>query len=192
MSLRPLASLVVKMLGLYAVVNALPTISGVVAPFVISRLAPTPIVGLSPLSTSLVAALGGALQMLFGIGLWAFSDGIAHSAVPRDGDLPVRLHEGLQKIGFSVVGVYLLGDAITDFARFATNRYWLNQNGMGMNGFVDTYVNLHVGPGDILAIVIQGAIGAYLLMGAPGVLGSAAVLRNVGRDKEYRNEAPEV
>ncbi|RYX83785.1 hypothetical protein EON83_13505 [bacterium] len=189
MSLRPLASLIVKMLGLYAVINALPTISGVVAPLIVAQGTPAPF-NAAPLS--MAAALGGALQMLFGIGLWAFSDGIAHSAVPAEGELPVRRNEGLMEIGFSVVGVYLLANCATNFVRYATNRYLLNQNGFGADRYLDTYISSHAGLGDALSIGVQGVLGLILVLCARGLVRGMATLRNVGRDEEFRNEASEV
>jgi hypothetical protein len=179
MSLRPLASLAVKMLGLYAVVNALPTLSHIIAPFTYRGIS-------SPAHIAVLAASGGVLQMLVGIGLWFFSDGIAHSAVPQDGDTTVRRDEGLTAIGFSVVGIYLLSDAVVKFAHYTVTRYEINafSSTSGAGTSPDMYTNLHVGTGDLIVLLIQAALGLYLVLGGQGLVRGLANFKNVGRDAD--------
>ena len=85
-SLRPLASLAVKLLGLYAILGALPYIGTVFNSFVFG-LGGKSIV--TSLQLALFSALPGACQMIVGIGLWALSDGIAHSLVKEENETPI-------------------------------------------------------------------------------------------------------
>ncbi|RYF41849.1 MAG: hypothetical protein EOO38_20275 [Cytophagaceae bacterium] len=72
------------------------------------------------------------------------------------------------------------------FAHYAATRYALGESGFttGINGMIDMYTNLHVGPGDLIAILIQAALGLYLLLGARGLVRGLANFKNVGRDAD--------
>ncbi|BCM89498.1 hypothetical protein IAD21_01344 [Abditibacteriota bacterium] len=170
------------MLGLYAFIVAVPHISGIFGPFVVPR---TP--GLSPLSLALLNASGGALQMLVGIGLWWFSNSIAQSAVPEDGEVPVRHDEGLTAIGFSVVGAYLMVDFAVKLATYWANLYMVKS--LGLETSSAGISDFHTGPNHFIPILVQGALGVYLLLGAHGLVRGLANFRNVGRDREIENEA---
>ncbi len=181
MSLRPLASLAVKMLGLYAIINAVPHVAGIISPFVTPR---TP--GFSPLSLALLNASGSVLQMLVGIGLWWFSDGIAHSAVGEDSDAPIRRDEGLTAIGFSVVGAYLVADFAVKLATYWANLYVVSRLGLATTS--PGISEFHTGPSYFVPVVVQGAVGMSLLLGANGLVRGLANLKNVGRDRNLESE----
>lgn len=114
MSLRPVASLAVKLLGLYAIINALPVLSLVVLAF-------TRDMFMSPAQTWTAAlwnASGGALQMGIGIALWWFSEGIAALMVRGDEKAPDEPVEW-QTLAFSTLGLYLCTDSTAHLLRVA-------------------------------------------------------------------------
>lgn len=178
MSLRPFASLGVKLLGLYAVLGALPSIGALAIPFR-SYAGSTSPFALDPRLVMFFNILPGVIQMIVGIGLWAFSDGIAHSMVKDEGNAPTPSSNGWSEIVFSAVGALVLVDFATKLAQFTANVWSMSRTGSLLRP-----EDAHIGTPDLLPILVRGALGLWLLLGARGIVRGVANVRNVGRDAQ--------
>ena len=173
MPLRPVASLAVKLLGLYAVIGALPSLGLIVSFFVDGTGAGGGLV--SPWKIALINALPGSLQMIVGIGLWAFSDGISHSLVKDEGELPVSSHTAVGAILFSAVGAFSLVEFAVQLARFLSSLWTVNQSMLRPE-------DAHIGARDMVPMLVRGALGLWLLLGARSLVRGVLNFKNWGRD----------
>lgn len=176
MSLRPVASLAVKLLGLYAIINALPVLSLVVLAF-------TRDMFMSPAQTWTAAlwnASGGALQMGIGIALWWFSEGVAALMVRGDEKAPDEPVEW-QTLAFSTLGLYLCTDSAAHLLRVAGVLLLTNYP---PNVLWSSPDNLGLAVREAFPVLLRGLLGMWLLLGVRGIVRGVRNLKNVGRDAQ--------
>ena len=172
MSLRALASLAVKLLGLYLALGVLPTLALVALPFVAQFRVD------SPWTVALVNTVSGALQVGVGLSLLWFSDGIAEILVK---DNEGRADTQWTELAFAVLGLYFAADAAAHLVRV-----------VGVLLLINYPPNITVAPPDNLSVLlrdalpqlVRGGIGLWILLGTRGIVRGVGALKNVGRDAE--------
>lgn len=175
MSLRPLASLLVKILGLYTVVQSLNLLGLVWIPIsdlLDDRITYSPIGPFPNWSDTVPGLIVGVLQILAGIGLMWFSDGIAHLMIKdKDDDSHLSsFNEQWKTAGIGVVGVYLLADSVSRVLLFI-GLFLSREGGRGLPSFA-------------IAALVRALIGLWLLLGARGIVRGTVNLKNIGRDAD--------
>ena len=126
---------------------------------------------------ALLNALPGSFQMIIGICLWAFSDGISHSLVKDEGETPLPSQTTWGALLFSAVGAFSLVEFAVQLAHFLRSMWLVNQ--------IDSVTSAgtaHIGAPDLIPILLRGALGLWLLLGSRGLVRGVMNLKNVGRD----------
>jgi len=174
MSLRPVASLCLKLLSLWTLIPLLDWVSNLAQffnPVYATALGPG---GLRFFVISSAMSLG--LRLSVGVALWLFADSLAASMVKDDtplSHLPTSIE--WQRLAFSVLGAYFCVTA-TEGLGHAAIIAWKNGQ--------DTLIRQTstVGVADVVPLLVKGALGLWLLLGVRGLARSAAHFKNIGRD----------
>ena len=165
---RDAASLAFKMAGLYSIIGSLPQLCILHSywywywgDFAEGKMEGSHVVHIA---TGQVANI--VLFLAFGIILIAFSNRLACKVFPNEDDAREAAAcsaKGIQRVAFSVVGLYLLGTAIPKLVVVAVESI------RASNGYVDQdRLWAWHGP-RLIEFGIQLVIGLYLFLGARGV-----------------------
>ena len=104
-----------------------------------------------------------------------FSDGISHSLVKDEGEMPVSSQTALGAILFSAVGAWSLVEFAVQLARFLSNLWIVNQSLLRPE-------NAQIGARDMVPMLVRGALGLWLLLGARSLVRGVLNFKNWGRD----------
>lgn len=176
MSLRPVASLCLKLLSLWILIPLLDWLSNFAQffnPAYATALGPN---GLRFFAVS--SAMSLAVRLSLGVALWLFADSLAASMVQDDtpmSHLPTPIE--WQRLAFAVLGVYFCVTT-TEGLGHAAIIAWKNAQ--------DTLIRQTstAGAADVVPLLVKGALGLWLVLGMRGILRGAANFKNIGRDAE--------
>jgi len=172
MTKHEVAALACKILGIYFIVGALSGFGYAVTMMVehFSGMREGEIGNLW-----LAALVGSGLMMVFGILLWFLADRVAARMVPERGSLAVESRTtgaDIQAIAFSVVGVFVLARFFPRLTQLIVNLSVLADYDRAQ---LDARTKAMIGE-----LIVQLAIGLWLLFGSRGIVGLLKTARGVG------------
>lgn len=173
MTKREFAALACKVLGLYSFISALKLLPMILMPFSTAARA-------AMRWMLMVNALPGLLHILTGFILWFGADALAGRMIKDTGTAvsPVVVGKEAQVVAFSCLGLWSLLQVIPRIGQLVTNFFMISQQDAML---WHDYKGM-TAP-DIVAIVIQLALGLWLLFGAAGLTRLIGSLRNIGMDE---------
>jgi hypothetical protein len=185
MTKREIAALICKVLGIYAFIGALNSLPFVFMPAVTSMVNASS--GATPTDSAtrlgaIINALPVVLHILAGLFLWLGADNLARRMV-KDADTVAQsvIGQEVQIVAFSSLGLFTLLQAVPRVGQIVTNFYILSQQDALMRR---EFKGL-TAP-DIVGLLIQLALGLWLLFGTSGLVKMLQSFRSVGMDKQNR------
>lgn len=173
MTQRQIAALACKILALMALVSAFKSLPLLFSP----ALTPTTGLGDSARLASYVNTLPVYLDLGAATFLWLYASKLAEHMV-EDGEAtvaPLAVGPELQRVAFSLLGLWTLLEAIPHLGRMLASTVLVNQQSellqREMKGIAFP---------DFVGVFLEIALGLWLLLGAAGLV---RLLRNVGRDE---------
>jgi len=182
MTKREIAALICKALSIYVFVitlNQLPLLFASALYSMLNNSTDTPMEKVSFLA-SILAALPLTLNILAGLFLWMGADNLARRMVKND-DTTVQpiIGQEAQTIVFSALGLFTLLQAIPRAGQMITNFYTFSrQDALMQREFTGSSTP------DIAGLLIQLALGVWLLFGASGLSKLLRSFHTVGLDKQ--------
>jgi hypothetical protein len=183
MTKREVAALACRLLGIYAFLNSLNALPVVFLPFITEYSDATAAGGLGSMARFwlfILNALPAALHIIAGLYLWLNADSLAGYLVSGDTDeQQMAIGQEAQVIAFSVLGLFTLLQVIPRIGQIITNLVVIGQQDPLMQrDFRGTTAP------DIVSIIIQLALGLWLLFGSPGLVQWLRPMRTRDMDQE--------
>lgn len=168
MSLRPVASLAVKLLGLYAMLQSLSSLALTWLPGlrIVNNQVLCSFTGCFPQWSDVVhTIMVGVTQLLMGAGLWWFAERVTRVLVRRN--VPTFASEATWRFfGFGILGAFLLADSAAWLLEFRRSAFHVSQSFP-----------------TVLATVVRSSVGLWLLLHT-GVVRGLLNFKNWGRDPD--------
>ncbi len=118
-----------------------------------------------------------ALLFVFALFLWAQADFISAKMVGEQDKsmVPVAVNADTQRLAFSVLGCYLLTQALPQIAQGIATFLTANDPDFDWT---------KSGAPDVTFTIVQLSLGLWLLFGARGIVGLLANIRHIGREPQ--------
>lgn len=182
MTKREIAVLICKVLGIYAFINAVNSLPLILMPFIIS--VANGFEGTSRMEgvarwASVVNAVPLLLNVVAGVLLWSCANGLARRMVQDEKvETPIVIGSEIQIVAFSILGLFTLLQALPRIGQLVINLYNLSrQDALMRQNFQGTTAS------EVVTLVIQLALGSWLLLGSSGLVRLLQSFRSVGLDK---------
>ena len=179
MTKHEVAALLCKVLGIYALLSALNALPLLFAPALFalsnSSASATPATSVARLSW-LISALPVLLDIGAALFLWLSADNLARAMV-KNGESSAEpiISRDVQTLVFSALGVFTLLQAIPRAGQIATTLYLVSQQDVLLRREFKG-----ASAPDIVALLLQLALGLWLVFGAAGLAKGLQKLRTVG------------
>jgi hypothetical protein len=173
MSRQDIAGLACKILGLYMIIQGINVMANVL---IFNWASPNQLIPISSVLSSFI------LLFIFGILLWGCSDRLSAfmaggTVASKEGADSAITPNDVQRIAFSVLGLYFLGNSLPSLLSVLSSLLTLNQVGLSQQVLTT-----------MARPIIEFLVGLGIFFGSQGLVNLLNSLRAAGVKKEYDPE----